>query len=97
MENTTAPNAGRSDGKFSLRPATDLSAIYLSYTLPTGGGTQVLPESVIGAAKSHGVTVELDVEAIKKPSLKAAPMFAWATDVLLCQESTGTSRYCSTI
>jgi uncharacterized protein (DUF342 family) len=70
MENTTASNTVRSDGKFSLRPATDLSAIYLSYTLPTGGGTQVLPESVIGAAKSHGVTVELDVEAINKTLLE---------------------------
>ena len=70
MENPTAPNTARSDGKFSLRPATDLSAIYLSYTLPTGGGKQVLPESVIGAAKSHGVTVELDVEAINKTLLE---------------------------
>lgn len=66
MENTTAPNTARSDGKFALHPTTDLSAIYLSYTLPTGGGKQVLPESVISAAKSHGVTVELDVEAINK-------------------------------
>jgi uncharacterized protein (DUF342 family) len=66
MENTAPPNTVRTDGKFALRPATDLSAIYLSYTLPTGGGTQVLPESVIGAAKSHGVVAELDVEAINK-------------------------------
>jgi uncharacterized protein (DUF342 family) len=64
MENTTSSNTDRSDGKFSLRPTTDLSAIYLSYTLPTGGGAQVLPEKVIGAAKSHGVVVELDLEAI---------------------------------
>jgi len=70
MENPTASNTVRSDGKFSLRPTTDLSAIYLSYTLPTGGGAQVLPESVIGAAKSHGVVVELDVEAIKKTLLE---------------------------
>ena len=70
MENSTAPNTVCSDGKFSLRPATDLSAIYLSYTLPTGGGKHILPESVIGAAKSHGVTVELDVEAINKTLLE---------------------------
>ena len=68
MENTTA--TARSDGKFSMHPATDLSAIYLSYTLPTGGGKQVLPETVIGAAKSHGVTVELDVGAINKTLLE---------------------------
>ena len=66
MENAPTQNTVRSDGKFSLRPATDLSAIYLSYTLPTGGGAQVLPETVIGAAKSHGVVVELDAEAINK-------------------------------
>jgi uncharacterized protein (DUF342 family) len=70
MENTTTPDTVRSDGKFSLRPSTDLSAIYLSYTLPIGGGAQVLPETVIGAAKSHGVTVELDVEAINKTLLE---------------------------
>jgi len=70
MVNATVQNTARSDGKFSLRPATDLSAIYLSYTLPSGGGTQVLPESVIGAAKSHGVVAELDVEAIKKTLLE---------------------------
>jgi len=70
MENSTAQNSVTSNGKFSLRPATDLSAIFLSYTLPTGGGAQVLPESVICAAKSHGVTVELDLEAIKKTLLE---------------------------
>lgn len=70
MENATAPNTAHSDGKFSLRPATDLSALYLSYTLPTGGGAQVLPESVIDAAKSHGVVVELDLEAINKTLLE---------------------------
>jgi len=70
MENTPTPKPVRSDGKFSLRPATDLSALYLSYTLPTGGGTQVLPESVVGAAKSHGVVAELDLEAITKTLLE---------------------------
>jgi uncharacterized protein (DUF342 family) len=70
MENAPAPNDVRTDGKFALRPATDLSAIFLSYTMPAGGGTQVLPESVIGAAKSHGVVVELDVEAIQKTLLE---------------------------
>jgi hypothetical protein len=70
MENTAAPNTARSDGKFSLRPATDLSALFLSYTLPAGGGAQVLPETVIGAAKAHGVAVELDVEAINKTLLE---------------------------
>ena len=66
MENTSAPNTVSSNGKFSLRPATDLSAIYLSYTLPTGGGAQVPAESVVNAAKSHGVVAELDMEAINK-------------------------------
>jgi len=70
MENTPQNNTGRSDGRFSLRPATDLSALYLSYTLPIGGGKQVLAESVIGAAKSHGVVVELDVAAIDKTLLE---------------------------
>ena len=70
VENTPAPNAVRSDGKFSLRPATDLSALYLSYTLPVGGGAQILPESVVAAAISHGVVAELDVEAIKKTLLE---------------------------
>ena len=70
MENPTTPNTARSDGKFALHPATDLSAIYLSYALPTGGGAPVLPEKVINAAKSHGVTVELDVEAINKTLLE---------------------------
>jgi hypothetical protein len=70
MENTTTPTPVRSDGKFSLRPATDLSALYLSYTLPTGGGAQVLSESVISAAKSHGVVAELDREAINKTLLE---------------------------
>lgn len=70
MENTADPHTVRSDGKFSLHPATDLSALYLSYTLPTGGGVPVPPEKVIDAAKSHGVVVELDVEAIKKTLLE---------------------------
>lgn len=70
MENSTASSPASSDGKFSLNPTTDLSAIYLTYTLPTGGGAQVLPEKVIGAAKSHGVVVELDVEAITKTLLE---------------------------
>lgn len=70
MVDPTTPNTARSDGKFSLRPTADLSAIYLSYTLPTGGGAQVLPEKVIGAAQSHGVVVELDVEAINKTLLE---------------------------
>jgi uncharacterized protein (DUF342 family) len=66
MENTTTQNSIPSNGKFALRPATDLSAIYLSYTLPTNGGAQVKAETVISAAKSHGVVVELDVETINK-------------------------------
>ncbi|MBI3902293.1 MAG: DUF342 domain-containing protein [Nitrosomonadales bacterium] len=70
MGNPAPPTTVRSDGKFSLHPATDLSALYLSYTLPTGGGSPVLPETVIGAAKSHGVTVELDVAAINKTLLE---------------------------
>ncbi len=70
MGNATSSNSARSDGKFSLRPTADLSAIYLSYALPTGGGTQILPERVIDAATSHGVTVELDVEAITKTLLE---------------------------
>jgi uncharacterized protein (DUF342 family) len=66
MDNATGSATARSDGKFSLRPATDRSALYLSYTLPADGGGQVMPEAVIDAARSHGVTVELDVEAITK-------------------------------
>jgi uncharacterized protein (DUF342 family) len=70
MENTPSKDTVRSDGKFSLHPSTDLSGIYLSYTLPTGGGEQVLAEKVIAAAKSHGVVAELDVEAINKTLLE---------------------------
>lgn len=66
MEKNVAQDTARSDGKFALHPATDLSALYLSYTLPTGGGAQVPPEKIIDAAKSHGVVAELDVGAIKK-------------------------------
>ena len=66
MENTPAPKTVRTDGKFSLRPSTDLSALYLSYTMPTGGGAGVQPESVVNAAKTHGVVAELDLAAIKK-------------------------------
>jgi uncharacterized protein len=64
MENT--PNTARSDGKFSLRPTNDLSAIYLSCILPTGGGAPVLPEKVLAVAKANGVAVPLDMEAINK-------------------------------
>ena len=60
MIDPTTQDAARSDGKFSLRPTADLSAIYLSYTLPTGGGAQVLPEKVIDAAQSHGMKEHRD-------------------------------------
>jgi uncharacterized protein (DUF342 family) len=70
MDNAAGSATARSDGKFSLRPATDRSALYLSYTLPADGGGQVTAEAVVNAAKSHGVTVELDVGAIEKTLLE---------------------------
>jgi uncharacterized protein (DUF342 family) len=66
MDNAARPNSARSDGKLSLRPTADMSALYMSYTLPSGGGAAISPEAVINIAKSHGVVVELDVAAITK-------------------------------
>lgn len=70
MDDRQATKPASYAGKFSLRPSTDRSALFLSAAPPADGGAHASPEDVVNAARSHGVTVELDLAAIQKTLLE---------------------------